>query len=194
MARRSRSKIVVAPIAQELPSGIAASIGKMIARHSHLEWMLANILYALLSIPISQGRVAVKIPPPRLYITTVADLLVSLRLHLDFNLAALERKLLAADNARNILCHSIFVRDTRSRKLHIQLASGSWDEGDDVETARKNLRGDNVEVTRAFLAEKRAAIEDGIDATRRFADRVSDGLQALNESRRNRRTLDRRGR
>lgn len=194
MARRSRSKTVVAPIAQELPAGIAASIGKMIARHSHLEWMLANILYALLSIPINQGRVAVKIPPPRLYITTVGDLLASLRLHLDFNLAALERKLLAADQARNVLCHSVFVRDTRSGKLHIQLVSGSWDEGDDVEAARKDLRADSVEVTRAFLAGKRAAIEDGIEAVRRFAERVDDGLQALNEIRRTRRALDRRAR
>ena len=62
--------------AEALPAGIAASIGRMIARHSYLEWMLASVLYALLSIAVKQGRLAVRIPPPRLYITTVAGVQV----------------------------------------------------------------------------------------------------------------------
>lgn len=181
------------PIARELPPSIAAAVGRAIARHSYLDWLLANILYALLSIPIRQGRVAVKIPPPPLYITTVADLLAYLRLHMDFNLAALQRKLVAADQARNILCRSVFTRDARTGKIHIELVSGAWDEAQDVEAARKEFRSGRVEVTRAFLAGKRAAIEDAIKATRHFAERINDGLQALNEIRRTRRTMDRRG-
>jgi hypothetical protein len=192
-ARKKGSKPSTAPAVRELPVAIAAAVGHAIARHSYLDWMLANILYALLSIPIKQGRVAVKIPPPPLYITTVADLLAFLRLYLDFNLGALERKLIAADQARNLLCHSVFTQDARSGKIHIQLVSGSWDEGQDLEAVRKNIRSESVAVTRAFLAEKRAAIEDAIAATRVFAERVEDGLQALNESRRTRRALDRRG-
>ena len=183
----------MAPTARELPPGIAAAVGRATARHSYLRWLLANILYALLSIPIRQGRVAVKIPPPPLYITTVADLLAYLRLHMDFNLEALQRKLVAADQARNILCHSVFTRDARSGKIHIELVSGAWDEAQDVEAARKDFRSGSVEVTRAFLAGKRDAIEDAIKATRTFAERVNDGLQALNEIRRTRRTMDRRG-
>ena len=182
-----------APIAGELPPSIAAAVGRAIARHSYLDWLLANILYALLSIPIRQGRVAVKIPPPPLYITTVADLLAYLRLHMDFNLEALQRKLVAADQARNILSHSVFTRDARSGKIHIELVSGAWDEAQDVEAARKDFRSGSVEVTRAFLAAKRAAIEDAIKATRHFAERINDGLQALNERRRTRRAMDRRG-
>ena len=183
----------MAPIAGELPPSMAAAVGRAIARHSYLDWLLANILYALLSIPIRQGRVAVKIPPPPLYITTVADLLAYLRLQMDFNLAALQRKLVAADQARNILCRSVFTRDARTGKIHIELVSGAWDEAQDVEAARKDFRSGSVEVTRAFLAGKRAAIEDAIRATRTFAERVNDGLQALNEIRRTRRTMDRRG-
>ena len=189
--RRFRSPM--APLAGELPPSMAAAVGRAIARHSYLDWLLANILYALLSIPIRQGRVAVKIPPPPLYITTVADLLAYLRLHMDFNLEALQRKLVAADQARNILSHSVFTRDARSGKIHIELVSGAWDEAQDVEAARKDFRSGSVEVTRAFLAAKRAAIEDAIKATRHFAERINDGLQALNEIRRTRRAMDRRG-
>ena len=179
-------------LAAELPPAIAADVGRAIARHSYLDWMLATILYALLSIPIRQGKVAVKIPPPPLYITAVSDLLSFLRLHLNFNLGALERKLVAADQARNILCHSVFTRDPGSRRIHIQLVSGSWDEGQDLEAARKDFRADSVPVTRTFLAGKRAAIEDAIEATQQFAQRVDDGLQALNLTRRTRRAFDRR--
>jgi hypothetical protein len=192
MARNARTRNPRTPIARELPPGLAATVGRIIARHSYLDWLLANILYALLSIPIKQGRVAIKIPPPPLYVRTVSDLLAFLRLHLAFNLEALERKLVAAEQARNILCHSVFTRDARSGKIHIELVSGAWDEAEDVEAARKNIRSESLAVTRAFLAGKRAAIEDAIEATRHFAGRVNDGLQALNEIRRTRRTMDRR--
>jgi hypothetical protein len=180
------------PAAENLPSGIAASIGRMIARHSYLDWILANVLYALLSISIKQGRVAVRIPPPRLYITTVADLLAFQRLHLGFNLGALERKLLAADQARNTLGHSVFAKDERSGKLHVYLVSGTWDVAHALEAGRRGLMSEKIEVTRGFLAAKRGAIEDAIKAARQLAEQVDAGLQALNQIRRTRRALDRR--
>lgn len=190
--RTSRNRRLVSPVAETLPSGVAASIGRMIARHSYLDWILANVLYALLSISIKQGRLAVRIPPPRLYITTVADLLAFQRLHLNFNLAALERKLVAADQARNILGHSVFARDERSGKLYVYLVSGTWDVAQALEAGRRGLMSEKIEVTRAFLAGKRAAIEDAIKAARQLAEQVDDGLQALNQIRRTRRALDRR--
>ena len=188
----ARHRKPAAPVAEALPPGIAASIGRMIARHSYLDWMLANVLYALLSISIKQGRVAVRIPPPRLYITTVFDLLAYQRLHLAFNLAALERKLVAADQARNMLGHSVFARDERSGKLFVYLVSGTWDVAQALEAGRRGLMSEKIEVTRAFLAGKRAAIEDAIKAARQLAEQVDDGLQALNQIRRTRRALDRR--
>jgi hypothetical protein len=189
---RRRHGKAESPSVEALPAGIAASIGRMIARHSYLEWMLASVLYALLSISIKQGRLAVRIPPPRLYITTVADLLAFQRLHLGFNLAALERKLIAADEARNILGHSVFARDERTGKLFVYLVSGSWDVARAIEAGRRGLLSEKLEVTRRFLAAKRAAIEDAIVAARELAERVDIGLQALNQQRRMRRALDRR--
>jgi len=42
----------------KLPQGMAASIGRIIARHSYMQWRQAKSLYTLLGISIKQGRAA----------------------------------------------------------------------------------------------------------------------------------------
>ena len=49
--------------ARGLPTGIAASLGRLIARWSYLEWLLAQVLYRMCGVGPKIGRVAM--PPPR---------------------------------------------------------------------------------------------------------------------------------
>ena len=56
------------PVAEGLPSQIAAHIGVTLARHAYLDWVLGQVMYSLMEISIKQGRVIMKLPRPSHYI------------------------------------------------------------------------------------------------------------------------------
>ena len=180
------------PITKGLPSAVAASIGRTVARHSYLEWSLAKTIYNLLGISIKQGRAAVRLPAINRYVATVETLMDFHKIQLAFNFNAFGKKILAADHARNALAHSIFVRDKETRQLVIQLVHGNWELDQHTIPVSRVLNPEGRPVDRRFLAEKRATVEDAIRAADELRGLVNAQLQALNEKRRTQRPMDRR--
>ena len=82
--RRAAIQVEMLPIAKTLKASVAASIGRTITRHTYLEWLLAKIIHTLLEISVKQGRIAVKLPRPHLYIGVVKDLLSFDNLTVDY--------------------------------------------------------------------------------------------------------------
>jgi hypothetical protein len=65
----------MAPVAKTIPQSVAASIGRTITRYSYLEWILSKMLYDVLGLSVKQGRIAIRLPAPTLYVKALQDLL-----------------------------------------------------------------------------------------------------------------------
>jgi hypothetical protein len=180
------------PITKGLPSAVAASIGRTVVRHSYLEWSLAKTIYNLLGISIKQGRAAVRLPAINRYVATVETLMEHLDIQIVFNFNTLGKKIVAADNARNTLAHSIFVRDKETKQLKIQLVHGNWELDQHTIPVSRVLNPEGKPVDRRFLAEKRATVEAAICVADELRRLLNAQLQALNEKRHTRSAMDRR--
>lgn len=180
------------PITTPLPAAVAASIGRTIARHSYLEWVLGQVLYSLLEISIKQGRAVVQRPKPRQYVAAVQGLYAFQRLDTSFNFADLARRMEVADRARDLLAHSVYMRDvgTRSGKTH--LVRGSWNLGLDDEVVSRGQWPDTPVLDRDLLSRLRDEVEAAIaraEQLRRTTDKL---LRELHDARRTDPRLNRR--
>ena len=180
----------MSPIAKGVKTSIAASIGRTITRYSYLEWVMGNCLHTLLEISIKQRRVAVRIPPTRLFVGMVQDLLAFHRGKASFDFVSLQKKLEAADKARNVLAHSVLIN--ANGKIHIQIVSGSWELPQDVERVTRALMPETPVVDAKFLKEKRRAVEDGIRAIRKLEAFLGGAMHTLHEMRRTKTEWNRR--
>src|ERR1051325_5492960 len=99
----------------------------------------------------------------------------------------------AADTARNILSHSLYVED--QGKIVIQMVKGNWEEvPEDVEAVNRALNPEVAVVDRAFLAKQRRAVDVAIRQALRVDRAVGAVLKALNEKRATEADWDRRSR
>jgi hypothetical protein len=175
------------PLAHALPAPVAASIGATLARHAYLDWVLGQVMYSLMEISTKQGRVILKLPPPRQYVAAVRDLYRFHGLRTAYDFDGLERRLLAAGRTRKMLNRSAYMRDTGSKVLRIHLARGLWDPGPGGE-AQPEVQA----LDRDFLARRRKDVEEAVRRAERLRAVTDRLLRALHARRRAGRGLDRR--
>jgi hypothetical protein len=180
------------PQAYPLKQSIATSIGRTIARHAYLDSILASVLYTLLSISPKQGRAAIRLPPARRYAQTVQQLFRYLKIQTIYDFNSLASKLDAADRARNVLAHSIYLYDKDSGKVRIQIVTGSWELGPDVEREPRAITPETPIVDRSFLSKQRASIEAAIKRAHKLQLVTGYALATLSKKRRTQAAWDRR--
>jgi hypothetical protein len=176
------------PLATDLPGDIAAGIGSTIARHAYLDWVLGQVMYDLMEISIKQGRVIMKLPRPRVYIAAVKDLFEFHGLEAKFDFEKLARKLELADCACRELTRSVYMRDTNSDKLAVQLVRSPWDPG-----PGGDLQPEAQVVNAKFLAGKREEVDDAVRAAEKLRA-LTDKMLRDSHERRARPGFDRRQR
>jgi hypothetical protein len=181
---------IMQPVVTTLPQGKAASIGRTLTRFAYLEWRMAKTIYTLLGISIKQGRAAVRLPQLRATLGIAQDLLTFLRVRVNFDFKRLGKLLDEAERARNVLAHSLFVRD--GKNIYVQVVRGSWDFGQHVESASRTLNPEMKVVDRAFLSVQRQHVEVAIKAADLLGRVIAAILTELNERRGNTPALDRR--
>ncbi len=184
------------PVTQLIPDTIAASIGRTVARHSYLEWVLGQILYGLLEISIKQGRAVVQRPQPRQYVASIQGLCAFQKIQCDFDFDELVRLVEAADRARDALVHSVYMRDVNVRGERIHLVHGSWARPQDAEVIRTGEWPATPVLDRAMLTQLRKAVEDAVKRAEALQQLIDRLLRELHEMRRtnpkfNRRRVDR---
>jgi autonomous glycyl radical cofactor GrcA len=158
-----------------------------------MQWRQAKILYILLGISIKQGRAAeIRVPAPSAYIRMVRDLFMFHRATLRFNFNGFRKAVEAADFARNILAHSVYLVDKQTRELRIQIVRGNWELEHDVVTVSRAIQPEARTVNREFLLEQRAAVEAGIVAVEVLGRLVDQAMSDINARRAESRTADRR--
>src|SRR5260221_3685528 len=138
------------PLVADLPEKLAAGVGSVIARHSYLDWLLGQVMYDLMEISIKQGRVIMKLPRPRIFVAAVRELFEFHGLEAKFDSEDLAKKLELADCAVRELTRSIYMRDTNSDGLAVQLVRSPWDPG-----PGGDLQPEAQSVDAKFLANKR---------------------------------------
>jgi hypothetical protein len=189
---KSTFNAALEPIATPLPSAVAAAIGHAIARHSYIEWILGQVLYSLLEISIKQGRKVVQRPEPRQYVAAVQGLFAFHKLESSFRFDDFAGRLERADLARDVLVHSVYMRDTNARAAKIHLVRGSWALPADADSVSRDEWPDAPVVDRALLVRLRDDIEDAVaraEKLRALTDRL---LRELHEKRRTHPGMNRR--
>jgi hypothetical protein len=151
------------PLVAELPERLAAGIGNAIARHAYLDWTLGQVMYDLMEISIKQGRVIMKLPRPRVFVAAVTELFEFHGLDAKFEFEDLARKLELADCAVRELTRSIYMRDTNSDALSVQLSRSPWDPG-----PGGDLQPEAQLVDAKFLATKRKEVDDAVKAAEKL--------------------------
>jgi hypothetical protein len=171
MPRKSTTfNAALEPLTQPLPAEIAAGVGAIVQRHSYLDWVLGQVMYSLMEISIKQGRVIMKLPRPRVFVTAVKELFEFHGLEPRFDFDALAQNLELADCAVRELARSVYMRDTDSASLSIHLARSPWDPGPGGE-----LQPESQRVDAKLLAAKRREVEDavkGAEKLRGLTDRM----------------------
>ena len=180
------------PISQPLPAIIAESIGRTIARHSYLEWILGQVLYSLLEISIKQGRKVVQRPDPRQYVAAVQGLYAFHKLDTKFNFNDLCRRVEAADRARDALAHSVYMQDVNTRGARVHLVRGSWANGSDPEVVSRDRWPETPVLDRSFLNQMRDIVEGAVKQAEALRAETDDLLRKLHEARRTNPHLNRR--
>jgi hypothetical protein len=176
------------PLAVDPPAEVAASIGTTVARHAYLDWVLGQVMYDLMEISIKQGRVIMKLPRPRVYIAAVKELFEFHGLQVKFDFEDLASKLELADCACRELTRSVYMRDTNSDALSVQLVRSPWDPG-----PGGDLQPEAQVIDAKFLAGKRKEVDDAVKAAERLRALTDKQLRVAHEKR-SRPGFDRRSR
>ena len=174
------------PLAADLPEKLAASVGNVIARHAYLDWVLGQVMYDLMEISIKQGRVIMKLPRPRVFVAAVKELFQFHGLEAKFDFEDLARRLELADCATRELTRSIYMRDTSSESLRVQVARSPWDPG-----PGGDLQPEAQVVDAKFLATKRKEVDDAVKAAEKLRA-LTDKLLLESHQQRARPGFDRR--
>lgn len=136
----------MARVTRGLPTIIAATVGRIIARWSLQEAMLRTILAGAAGVHGKIGRVAALEPRIENFSDVVGDLLALHGIQVRTNLNALAGRLKKAKGRRDLLAHGVWVRHAETRRLGVQEARF-------------------VPIDREYLARTRRMIEEGIRAS-----------------------------
>jgi len=180
------------PVTQPLPEAIAAAVGRMIARHSYMEWLLGQVMYSLLEISIKQGRAVVQRPQPKQYVASIQGLCAFQKIDCKFDFDDLTQRVEAADRVRDALVHSVYMRDVNVRGDRIHLVHGSWARAQDAEVIRTGEWPETPVLDRTFLARLRKDVDDAVKCAQGLQKLIDDLLRKLHELRRTNRKYDRR--
>ncbi|MEP7068095.1 MAG: hypothetical protein ABI789_02595 [Usitatibacter sp.] len=174
------------PLTQPLPAETAAAVGSIVQRHAYLDWLLGQVMYDLMEISVKQGRVIMKLPRPRVFIAAVKELFEFHGLEAKFDFVDLARKLELADCVVRELTRSIYMRDTNSDELAIQLVRSPWDPG-----PGGDLQPEAQPLVARFLTSKRKEVDDAVKAAEKLRA-LTDKLLLDSHERRARPGYDRR--
>jgi hypothetical protein len=151
------------PLTQPLPDDIAAAVGSLVQRHAYLDWLLGQVMYSLMEISIKQGRVIMKLPRPRVYVTALKELFEFHGLAPKYDFDDLVAKLEAADCAARELSRSVYMVDTDSAPLSVHLVRSPWDPG-----PGGDLQPEFQRLDARFLSGKRKEVEDAVKAAEKL--------------------------
>ena len=188
MPRKSTTfNAALEPVTSALPQEVSAAVGDLVARHSYLDWVLGQVMYDLMEISIKQGRVIMKLPRPRVYVTAVSELFEFHGIQGRFDFEDLADRLEAAHIACREVTRSVYMRDSSEPGV-VHLARSPWDPGPGGDRQPEAQRMDAK-----YLASRRKQVEDAVKSAEKLRA-LTDKLLLESHSKRQRPGFDRRAR
>ena len=187
-----RFNAALEPLESTLPAHIAEAVGRIVTRHSYLEWVMGQVLYSLLEISIKQGRKVVRRPEPRQYVAAVQGLYAFHGLQTGFDFVSLGARIEAADRARDAVAHSVYMRDVNEGGDRVHLVRGSWALDTPDDSVSRDIWPEAPVVDRALLTQMRQEVEAAVKAAQALQDETNRLLRELHEARRTDPRLNRR--
>jgi hypothetical protein len=133
------------PVVNDIPDNYAATVGRIIATWSEVEWMIRSSSYPLLGLTSKEGRVAVRDPRLEDHITMIEQLLSLRGLKIESNLPAIQKFLRQLANYRDLLAHGVWMRD-ENNNLYIQHVSGNWQPDKSGPSISRKISPEGVQV------------------------------------------------
>ena len=110
----------------DLAPQILAEIGKTMVLFANLEWRLSRFAYALLGVDRNLGRIAVREPRAQDRFDMVCDLLAYREIAVRKDRAAIRQMIADCEEKRNLVAHSVWVREPKYGTTRLVKTSGHW--------------------------------------------------------------------
>src|SRR5690348_3145111 len=110
-----------------VPTTIAAGVGRVMVRWAYQEALMRLLVKNASGVAIKTARIALREPPIEQFAKYLSDILFVEGLAPAQNITQLGGKLVAAKERRDMLAHSVWIRDQKSKEIGIQWVRGSHD-------------------------------------------------------------------
>jgi hypothetical protein len=123
----SHEPAMKADIIFRLPGPLAREIGLVMAAHANLEHRLSILVYMLLGVPSSFGRLAVREPRAVDRFGIALELIDLHELTVDeAEIKNMREAIETVSSQRDQIAHGIWIREHESGPLHLRLTRGQW--------------------------------------------------------------------
>jgi hypothetical protein len=125
-------------------------------------------------------------------VAAVEGLLAFHKLETKFKFTELDRRIEAADRARDALAHSVYMQDVNGPAGRVHLVRGSWALSQADDTVSKDRWPDAPVIDRALLQSMRDDVEAAVTRAEKLRDETDRLLRKLHDARRTNPRLNRR--
>jgi len=174
------------PVAKGVPTGIAASLGRIVVRWAYQEHVIYTITYMAAGVDVKQGRIAIRQPSIQEQFKMIEDLLAVRGVRFPRGtFSSVGKKAQDVRDRRDSLVHSLWLKTERGLAYQ-DLKGPAWNVQGQPDrfnwrTTRKMTPG-AVLVDRALLKKLRADLEDCIRETRTLHKACIFALQTLRQT------------
>lgn len=146
-----------------LPNSLAASLGRMIARHAYLEFVLASSLHRIIGVDYAVGRVAVVNPRGGDILDRMQELaeIYGLAVH-PFPWKEFRKTLTDLKTWRDIYAHSPWVYNKQARRYWLYITTGSRVEKPGGPSLKRKIYPEGKPIAVSDLTAFRKEIEKAI--------------------------------
>ena len=180
------------PIVAKLPDEIAAGIGHVFVRWAYLEWTLKLMIYNLVGVDETVGRVVIGTGRSEDQVNKIEDLMTILGILPEPPLTSLKNALVKLEKSRDALAHGLWVKDPETGGLCIQDIGGKWNVGTKTPRVTKRMYPDIEPISKETLDKLLANIEAVIANVESLHANALAARSALQETLRGQAAQDRR--
>ncbi len=162
-------------IVKDLPADISQELGNIVSRWAYLERLLKQVIYLLVGINETWGRIVIRTDRADGQITMIEDMLTLSSIHWESTPTLTQFKQAIGDieRIRDTLVHGTWISDSEN-KLRVISIGGRWNFGPNSPRITRRMFPNAPEVTKDSMREVRAQIEQAIESVLQIHERVSE--------------------
>lgn len=113
-------------VINDLPITLHRSIGKLVAKYAHLEYVMQTIVFELVGLSPEIGRTFIRQPRAKEVYDMIKDLAFINEITLSKEYDVIGTALAQCETERDMVAHGVWMRDRGSKSIHLRITSGTW--------------------------------------------------------------------